>query len=105
MHNATEVIAFCFAVIAAFWTYIAWPFVKAKTSLAQQEKLLKLVHTAVYAMEQTIRDPKSGHAKLSGAIEWLRNRGITVDVDQLRGMIEAEVFKMNAEIKVGERDA
>jgi hypothetical protein len=105
MHNTTEIVAFCLAVIAAFWTYIAWPFVKARTSLAQQEKLLSLVRTAVYAMEQTMRDPKSGRAKLSGAIEWLRKRGITVDTEQLRGMIEAEVFKMNAEIKVGGRDA
>lgn len=105
MYDATKLLAFCAVVLSALWTYILAPYIKAKTSASQQERLLALIKMAVQAMEQTIKKPGSGKEKMNGAIQWLRNRGITVDIEELRALIEASVFEMNAGLKAGDSDA
>jgi hypothetical protein len=70
------------------------PYVKAKTTTQQQETILALVQIAVTAAEQIYKGSGRGAEKKAYVLEWLQNRGITVDEAKLDALVEAAVYDL-----------
>ena len=77
------------ALLGALVTYRLVPWIRARTTKAQQEVLEAGIRTAVYAAEQMY---KTGvvQDRLDYALNWLGERGYSVD----RAQVEAAVREM-----------
>lgn len=85
--NLTPIIEAIIGLLAALITYRLIPWIKARTTVAQQEQLETAVRIAVFAAEQ-IYGAGRGSEKLDYAIKYLREKGFDVD----RQQIEAAVY-------------
>ena len=85
--NLTPIIEAIIGLLAALVTYRLIPWIKARTTVAQQEQLETAVRIAVFAAEQ-IYGAGRGSEKLDYAIEYLHDKGFDVD----RQQIEAAVY-------------
>lgn len=83
-----------------FAIYLVTAYLKAKTATIKDEQARKLAETVVLAVEQTIKN-LHGQSKYqiaeSELREFLRKRGITIDDEVIKALIEAAVAKMNSE--------
>ncbi len=86
--DLTPVVQGLIVVIGILITRYLVPWLKAKTTIAQREKLEGIVEMFVYAAEQ-IYGSGWGKAKLNYVKARLRENGYTMDID----MIEATVRK------------
>lgn len=85
--NLTPIIEAIIGLLAALITYRLIPWIKARTTVSQQEQLETAVRIAVFAAEQ-IYGAGRGSEKLDYAIEYLHDKGFDVD----RQQIEAAVY-------------
>jgi len=85
------------ALIGAILTAFVIPYIRAKTSEAQRDKLAAVVNTLVMAAEQLF-GAGCGEEKLRYVIDALGEMGYTVDIDEsgdaIRAMIEASVLHL-----------
>ena len=70
------------------------PYIKSKTTSAQQEQIQAWVNIAVMAAEQLIQGSGMGAEKKEYVIKWLNEHNITFDAEKLDAMIEAAVYKL-----------
>ena len=70
------------------------PYIKSKTTSAQQEQIQAWVNIAVMAAEQLIQGSGMGAEKKKYVIKWLNKHNITFDAEKLDAMIEAAVYKL-----------
>lgn len=70
------------------------PYIKSKTTSAQQEQIQAWVNIAVMAAEQLIQGSGMGAEKKEYVVKWLNEHNITFDVEKLDAMIEAAVYKL-----------
>ena len=70
------------------------PYIKSKTTSAQQEQIQAWVNIAVMAAEQLIQGSGKGAEKKEYVIKWLNKHNITFDAEKLDAMIEAAVYKL-----------
>ena len=70
------------------------PYIKSKTTSAQQEQIQAWVNIAVMAAEQLIQGSGKGTEKKEYVIKWLNEHNITFDAEKLDAMIEAAVYKL-----------
>ena len=70
------------------------PYIKSKTTAAQQEQIQAWVNIAVMAAEQLIQGSGMGAEKKEYVIKWLNKHNITFDAEKLDAMIEAAVYKL-----------
>ena len=70
------------------------PYIKSKTTSAQQEQIQAWVNIAVMAAEQLIQGTGMGAEKKEYVIKWLNEHNITFDAEKLDAMIEAAVYKL-----------
>ena len=70
------------------------PYIKSKTTSAQQEQIQAWVNIAVMAAEQLIQGSGMGAEKKKYVIKWLNEHNITFDAEKLDAMIEAAVYKL-----------
>lgn len=70
------------------------PYIKSKTTSAQQEQIQAWVNIAVMAAEQLIQGSGMGAEKKEYVIKWLNKHNITFDAEKLDAMIEAAVYKL-----------
>ncbi len=94
MFDITVIVEAVFALIAAIITAIVIPYIKSKTSTAQQEEINAWVKIAVAAAEQIYDGQGRGEEKKAYVVAWLRERGITLDTEKLDAMIEAAVYEL-----------
>ena len=87
------------AVVAASITYFIIPYLKSKTNTAELEAVLQLVKIAVAAAEQVFAGTGRGAEKKAFVMEWLKQRGITVDWNALDTMIESAVYALKEDSK------
>ena len=87
MIDLTPILQALIGLLAALVTYKLIPWIKARTTVAQQEQLETGVRIAVFAAEQLFG---AGHGaeKFDYAIHWLADHGYQVD----KGTIEAAVY-------------
>lgn len=103
MFDITIIIEAAFALIAAVITAIVIPFIKNKTTAAQQQTINNWVRIAVAAAEQIYVGSDRGVEKKAHVIAFLKSKGITIDVESIDAMIEAAVFELtHGFIKVDE---
>lgn len=96
MIDLTPIFQAIIALLAALVTYKLIPWIKARTTTAQQENLTLAARVAVYAAEQIFGAGK-GAEKFEYARTSLQNCGFTFDPALLTNAIEDAVMQMSME--------
>lgn len=94
MIDITPIIEAIITVIVLCITTFLIPYIKSKTTAAQQEQIQAWVNIAVMAAEQLIQGSGKGAEKKEYVIKWLNEHNITFDAEKLDAMIEAAVYKL-----------
>ena len=103
MFDITTIIEAAFALIAVVITAIVIPFIKSKTTVAQQQQINGWVKIAVAAAEQIYVGSGRGVEKKAHVLNFLKSKGITFDVESVDAMIEAAVYELtHGFIEIGE---
>lgn len=87
--DITALLQALITLLAVVITGFVIPWVKTKTSIAQQEMIEKLVKQYVLAAEEIFDDEGMGHEKLNYVRNKLNEHGIVYDKDA----IEAAVYE------------
>ena len=95
MYDITPIIEAVAALIAALITAFLVPYIKSKTTAEQQKEINAWVKIAVAAAEQIFAGSGRGEEKKEYVVQWLKDRGITVDAEKIDAMIEAAVYELN----------
>ena len=96
--DITPIIEAAFMLIAAVITAVIVPYIRSKTTDTQRAELQALVRIAVTAAEQLYVGTGKGKEKKAYVLEWLDERGITVDSEKLDAMIESAVYSLKEQI-------
>ena len=103
MFDITTIIEAVFALIAVVITAIVIPFIKSKTTAAQQATINSWVRIAVAAAEQIYIGSGRGGEKKAHVLAYLNSKGITFDPESVDLMIEAAVYELtHGFIEIGE---
>lgn len=92
--NITPVLEALLALAAAVITVFVVPYIKSRTTAEQQANINKWTQTAVAAAEQIFSGTGMGEKKKAYVLEFLKQKGITVDEAALDAMIEAAVYAL-----------
>lgn len=98
MIDLTPILQAILALLAALITYKLIPWIKAKTSLEQQNLLLSVTSVLVFAAEQ-IYGAGCGEDKLDYVIAELENRGFTADRAAIEAVIRDYADKLHRKPK------
>lgn len=102
-YNITPILEAVLALAATVFTVVVVPYIKSKTTAQQQTEINAWVRIAVSAAEQIFNGSGRGAEKKAYVLEWLKQRGITVDEAKLDAMIESAVYELKSGIlTVGE---
>ena len=102
-YNITPIIEAALLLLAAIFTTVVIPYIKSKTTAQQQTEINAWVRIAVSAAEQIFNGSGRGAEKKAYVLEWLKQRGITVDEAKLDAMIESAVYELKSGVlSVGE---
>ena len=96
--DITPIIEAAFMLIAAVITAVIVPYIRSKTTDTQRAELQALARIAVTAAEQPYVGTGKGKEKKAYVLEWLNERGITVDSEKLDAMIESAVYSLKEQI-------
>jgi hypothetical protein len=96
MIDMTPVVEAIGALAMVLVTCVLIPYIKARTTATQQAEAARWVSIAVSAAEQIYKGTGLGREKKKYVMNWLKCRGIVVDVDRLDAMIESAVHDMKA---------
>ena len=94
MIDITPIIEAIITLVFLCITTFLIPYIKSKTTSAQQEQIQAWVNIAVMAAEQLIQGSGKGAEKKEYVIKWLNEHNITFDAEKLDAMIEAAVYKL-----------
>lgn len=94
--DLTAILVAAINIIALVVARYLIPWLRAKTTAEQREKLLSAVKIAVYAAEQLIGSG-NGTSKLDMVKAWLRDQGFDVDTAAVATAIEAAVQQLTLE--------
>lgn len=94
MFDITPIVEAVFALIAVAITAIVIPYIRKKTTAAQQSELNGWIALAVAAAEQIYQGSGRGAEKKEYVLGWLAHHNITVDITKLEVMIEAAVYNL-----------
>ncbi len=98
--DITPIISAIIALIGAIITTFVVPYIKAKKSTAEIERIERIASTAVHAAQQ-IFDEDQKEEKKQYALAYLEEKGYKLDLDTANATIEAEVHKMKMELRKG----
>ena len=98
MFDITPIVQAAAALLAAVVTAFVVPYIKSKTTAAQQAQINGWVRIAVAAAEQIYNGSGKGKDKKAYVLAWLRQHGVTVDEAQIDAMIEAAVYELKTGI-------
>ena len=103
MFDITTIIEAVFALIAVVVTAIVIPYIKSKTTAAQQATINSWVRIAVAAAEQIYVGHDRGGEKTAHVLNFLKSKGITFDAESVDLMIESAVYELTRGfIEIGE---
>ena len=92
--DITAIIEAILALAGAIVTCVLVPYIKSKTTTAQQAEINAWVKIAVTAAEQIYKGQGRGEEKKEYVLAWLREHDIIVDEAKLDAMIEAAVYEL-----------
>lgn len=81
-------------ILAAIFTYIIVPYIKAKLNNERLEKLRVFVKTAVQAAEMIFNETGMGKEKKQYVINCLADAGYKLDEEELDLIIESAVLEL-----------
>lgn len=90
MIDLTQIIIALIGALASLITGFLIPWIKSKTTVNQQEIIRSVIFEAVRFVEQTYKS-SSGTFKMQAAIEYLAERKIKVDMNQIEAAVN-ELF-------------
>ena len=93
--NITPIVEAAAALIAAVITSYVVPYIKSRTTTNQQQQINAWVRVAVAAAEQIYVGSGRGEEKKAYVLNWLAERGITLDASRIDALIEAAVYELN----------
>lgn len=93
--NITPIVEAVAALIAAVITAFVVPYIKSRTTTNQQQQINAWVRVAVAAAEQIYVGSGRGEEKKAYVLNWLAERGITLDASRIDALIEAAVYELN----------
>ena len=93
-YDITPIVEAVIAIVCAVVTCVLVPYIKSRTTTAQQEEINAWVRIAVSAAEQIYSGSGRGEEKKAYVVEWLRSHGVTLDTEKLDAMIEAAVYEL-----------
>jgi type II secretory pathway pseudopilin PulG len=103
MFDITVIIEAVIALIGVIITAIVIPYIRSKTTVAQQQQINNWVKIAVAAAEQIYLGTGRGTEKKAHVIAFLNSKGVTLDVESVDAMIESAVYELtHGLIDVGE---
>ena len=90
--DITAIIEALFMLAGAIITCVLVPYIKSKTTAEQQKEINAWVKIAVTAAEQIYAGQGRGEEKKAYVLNWLRERGVTVE--KRDALIEAAVYDL-----------
>ena len=85
------------ALIAAIITTFLIPWIKSKIDAAKLAQIVEWVGIAVRAAEQIYNESGMGEKKKQYVLDFLADKGFTLDPNSINAMIEASVKNLNIE--------
>ena len=97
MTDLTPIVNAVITLIAAIVTTFLIPWIKSKIDAAKLAQIVEWVGIAVRAAEQIYNESGMGEKKKQYVLDFLADKGFTLDPDSINAMIEAAVKNLNIE--------
>lgn len=97
MTDLTPIVNAVIALIAAIITTFLIPWIKSKIDAAKLAQIVEWVGIAVRAAEQIYNESGMGEKKKQYVLDFLADKGFTIDPNSINAMIEAAVKNLNIE--------
>lgn len=97
MTDLTPIVNAVIALIAAIITTFLIPWIKSKIDAAKLAQIVEWVGIAVRAAEQIYNESGMGEKKKQYVLDFLADKGLTLDPNSINAMIEAAVKNLNIE--------
>ena len=88
------IVGIVISIVGALITRYVIPWIRSRTTAAQQDMIYYWVQTFVLAAEQTFTGDGRGAEKLAYVLGELEKKNLKVDAETLRALIEAIVFEL-----------
>ena len=92
MIDITSIVNAVIALLAAVVSTFLVPWIKGKVEAQKLEKIMDWVTIAVSAAEQIYKESGIGEKKKQYVLDFLEDKGLTVDINSVDAMIEAAVY-------------
>ena len=92
MIDITSIVNAVIALLAAVVSTFLAPWIKGKVEAQKLEKVADWVTIAVSAAEQIYKESGMGEKKKQYVLDFLEDKGLTVDINSVDAMIEAAVY-------------
>lgn len=92
MIDITSIVNAVIALLAAVVSTFLVPWIKGKVEAQKLEKIMDWVTIAVSAAEQIYKESGMGEKKKQYVLDFLEDKGLTVDINSVDAMIEAAVY-------------
>ena len=92
MIDITSIVNAVIALLAAVVSTFLVPWIKGKVEAQKLEKIVDWVTIAVSAAEQIYNESGMGEKKKQYVLDFLEDKGLTVDINSVDAMIEAAVY-------------
>ena len=97
MTDLTPIVNAVIALIASIITTFLIPWIKSKIDAAKLAQIIEWVGIAVRAAEQIYNESGMGEKKKQYVLDFLADKGFTLDPNSINAMIEAAVKNLNIE--------
>lgn len=97
MTDLTPIVNAVITLIAAIITTFLIPWIKSKIDAAKLAQIVEWVGIAVRAAEQIYNESGMGEKKKQYVLDFLADKGFTLDPNSINAMIEAAVKELNIE--------
>lgn len=94
MIDITEVIKYAILLVFAVCTTFVIPYIKAKIGDEKFTELQKWVKIGVQAAEMIFKESGMGTVKKEYVIEFLKQKGYTLDTETIDNLIESAVLEL-----------
>lgn len=92
--DITEVIKYAILLVFAVCTTFVIPYIKAKIGDEKFAELQKWVKIGVQAAEMIFKESGMGTVKKEYVIEFLKQKGYTLDTETISNLIESAVLEL-----------
>jgi len=92
MNEVTNIIL---SLVSIILTSVIIPYIRTRTTAEQKKRIKAFIELAVAAAEQIIKGEKKGKERFEYVRDCLQKCKIKLDENELKVMIEAEVYNLN----------